>query len=146
MKYIYIIIFITSHICLSQSSCQLAVLKYKGGGDWYANPSSLKNLISFCNQNLNMNIQNDYAIIEPNSQDLFNHPYIYMTGHGNVLFSQSDVTNMRKYLQGGGFLHIDDNYGMDASFRREMKRVFPEKEWVDLPFDHDIYHTFYLSK
>ena len=143
MKYIYIIIFITSHICLSQSSCQLAVLKYKGGGDWYANPSSLKNLISFCNQNLNMNIQNDYAIIEPNSQDLFNHPYIYMTGHGNVLFSQSDVTNMRKYLQGGGFLHIDDNYGMDKYIRSEMKKVFPELNFIELPNTHPIYNNIY---
>ena len=143
MKYIYIIIFIISHICLSQSSYQLAILKYKGGGDWYANPSSLKNLISFCNQNLNMNIQHDYAIIEPNSQDLFDYPYIYMTGHGNVVFSQSDITNIRKYLKGGGFLHIDDNYGMDKYIRSEMKKVFPELNFIELPNTHPIYNNIY---
>ena len=143
MKYIYITIFIISNICFAQSSYQLAVLKYKGGGDWYANPSSLKNLISFCNQNLNMNIQNDYAIIEPSSQNLFDHPYIYMTGHGNVVFSQSDIVNIRKYLTGGGFLHIDDNYGMDQYIRSEMKKVFPELNFITIPNTHPIYHNIY---
>ena len=135
-----------SNSILSQNSYQLAVLKYKGGGDWYANPSSLKNLAIFCNKYLNMNIDESYNVIEPNSQDLFDYPFIYMTGHGNVLFTNSDVENIRKYLLGGGFLHIDDNYGMDKSFRRELSRLFPNKDLVILPNDHAIFSSFYLLK
>ena len=132
-----------SNSILSQNSYQLAVLKYKGGGDWYANPSSLKNLAIFCNKYLNMNIDESYNVIEPNSQDLFDYPFIYMTGHGNVLFTNSDVENIRKYLLGGGFLHIDDNYGMDKYIRTEMKKVFPELDFVELPLNHDIYNNIY---
>ena len=143
MKYIYLIIFIISTICFSQNSYQLAVLKYQGGGDWYSNPSSLKNLATFCNQNLNMNIQTDYAIVEPNSQNLFDYPFIYMTGHGNVVFDESDVENMRKYLTGGGFLHIDDNYGMDQYIRAEIKKIFPELDLIEVPHTHPIYHNIY---
>ena len=117
---------------LSQNSYELAVLKYKGGGDWYANPTSLKNLAIFCNQNLNMNISEEYDVVEPSSQNLFDYPFIYMTGHGNVLFSESDIVNIRKYLMGGGFLHIDDNYGMDQYIRTEMKKVFPEINFTEL--------------
>ena len=130
-------------ITLSQSSYQLATLKYSGGGDWYANPSSLKNLAIFCNQNFNMNIDENYDIIEPSSYKIFEYPFVYMTGHGNVSFSDADVLNLKKYLTGGGFLHIDDNYGMNQYIRTEMKKVFPEKEFIEIPYDHNIYNNIY---
>ena len=127
----------------SQNSYQLAILKYNGGGDWYANPSSLKNLAIFCNKNLNMNIEENYDIVEPSSPKIFDFPYIHMTGHGNVSFSNNDIRNLKKYLIGGGFLHIDDNYGMDEYIRSEMKKLFPEIDFVELPYTHEIYHNIY---
>ncbi len=136
-------IFIISNLLLSQNSYELAVLKYNGGGDWYSNPSSLKNLAIFCNKNLNMNISENYDIIEPSNQNIFNYPFIYMTGHGNVVFNSSEIENLRKYLMGGGFLHIDDNYGMDQYIRLEMKKVFPELDFVELSNNHDIYNNIY---
>lgn len=119
---------------------KIAKLKYNGGGDWYANKTALPNLIKFCNQNLNLNLAADEDIVEASSKDIFNYPYVYMTGHGNVVFTPEDATNLRKYLVGGGFLHIDDNYGMDKFIRIELKKVFPELELVELPYNHPIYH------
>ncbi len=119
---------------------QLGLLKYNGGGDWYSNPTALPNLARFCNQNLGTNFSMDYATVEVGSAELFNYPWIHMTGHGNVVFSDAEADNLRNYLIGGGFLHIDDNYGMDPYVRTAMKRVFPELEFVELPFDHPIYH------
>ncbi len=127
----------------SQSTVQIALLKYSGGGDWYANPTSLPNLIRFCNKNIGTNLVDDYATVEVGSPELFNYPFVHMTGHGNVVFSTGDIINLRNYLIGGGFLHIDDNYGMDKFVRREIKRVFPELDFVEIPFDHDIYHQKY---
>ncbi len=124
-------------------SVKIALLKYSGGGDWYANPTSLPNLIHYCNDELNMNIHPDYAMIDPASSELFNYPLVHMTGHGNVVFSPAEVNNLRKYLMAGGFLHIDDNYGLDTYIRREMKKVFPDKDFVELGFDHPIYHQVY---
>ena len=118
----------------------IAVLKYAGGGDWYANPTSLTNLIRFCNQHLNTSLKPDYATVDVGSAELFNYPFVHLTGHGNVLFSDRDVANLRNYLIGGGFLHIDDNYGLDPFIRREMQKVFPEIAPVELPFSHPIYH------
>lgn len=122
---------------------KLALLKYNGGGDWYANPTSLTNLAAFCNQHLNTNFDTDYATVEVGSADLFNYPMVHMTGHGNVVFSDQEAENLRMYLIGGGFLHIDDNYGLDPFVRVAMKKVFPETEFVELPFDHEIYHQEY---
>lgn len=122
-----------------QPSLKIAKLKYGGGGDWYANKTSLPNLIRFCNQNLHSNIFPEEDIVEVGSVDIFQYPFVHMTGHGNVLFSDSDVKNLRKYLLSGGFLHIDDNYGLNKFIRREMKKVFPELEFVELPFNHPIY-------
>lgn len=122
---------------------QIGLMKYQGGGDWYADPTALPNLIAFCNNNLNMNLHEDYAVVEPSGNDLFNYPFIHLTGHGNVIFSEQEAQNIRNYLLGGGFLHIDDNYGLDKHIRREMKKVFPEKEFTELPFDHAIYHQKY---
>ena len=125
-------------------SFQIAVLQYSGGGDWYANlETSLPNLIAFCNKNLGTTIHKEQAIVEVGSQELFNYPFIHMTGHGNVVFSMEEAENLRNYLIGGGFLHIDDNYGLDQFIRTEIKQVFPELDFVELPFDHEIYHQKY---
>jgi len=127
------------HSSISQP-LKIAKLKYDGGGDWYANKTALPNLIQFCNKNLNTNIDEAEDVVEVGSPDLFLYPYIYMTGHGNVVFSQSQVNNLRSYLTSGGFLHIDDNYGLDQFIRIEIKKVFPELEFVEIPFDHPIYN------
>ena len=122
---------------------QIALLKYQGGGDWYANPTSLPNLIKFCNSNLHTSIDPTVATVEVGSKSIFNYPFVHLTGHGNVVFSESEVNNLRNYLISGGFLHIDDNYGLDKYIRREMKKVFPELDFVELPFSHPIYHQRY---
>lgn len=119
---------------------RIAKLKYGGGGDWYANKTALPNLIKFANENLGTRIKPTEDIVEVGSADIFLYPYVYMTGHGNVVFSKREADNLRKYLTAGGFLHIDDNYGLDPFVRIEMKKVFPELEFVELPFDHPIYH------
>ncbi len=125
------------------TTVKIALLKYSGGGDWYANPTALPNLIEFCNKKLKTNIFPEYATVEVGSPDLFNHPFIHMTGHGNVVFSDSEAKNLRNYLISGGFLHIDDNYGMDKYIRRELKKVFPELKLIELPFSYEIYHQKY---
>ena len=127
----------------SSPSYKIAVLKYYGGGDWYSNPTALNNLILFCNENLGTNIDRKYDIVDVGSTDIFNYPFVHMTGHGNVIFSTEESENLRKYLIGGGFLHIDDNYGMDKFVRPEMKKIFPESEFVELPYSHPIYHQTY---
>jgi len=129
-----------------QAKYKIAVLKYGGGGDWYSNPTSLPNLIRFCNQELKTSIDPEPETVEPGSQDIFNYPFIHMTGHGNVVFSVQEAENLRNYLLGGGFLHVDDNYGMDRYFRREIKKVFPDKELIELPASHPIYHQKYDFK
>lgn len=122
------------------TAVKIARLKYNGGGDWYANKTSLPNLIRFCNQQLKTNIQGEEDIADVGSPDIFNYPFVHMTGHGNVVFSSSEAENLRKYLIAGGFLHIDDNYGLDKFIRREMKKVFPELNFIELPFNHPVYH------
>ena len=122
---------------------KIAKLKYDGGGDWYANKTSLPNLIRFCNEHLQTNINEEDEVVEVGSPELFNYPYVYMTGHGNVVFSDQEAENLKRYLLAGGFLHIDDNYGLDPFIRIEMGKVFPDKEFVELPFDHPIYHQHY---
>lgn len=138
LLYIWICLMMTSFS--EKPSMKLALLKYNGGGDWYANPTALNNLARFCNNTLNTNFDEDYATVEVGSADLYNYPFVHMTGHGNVVFSDSEAENLRMYLMGGGFLHIDDNYGMDPFVRTAMKKVFPESEFVELPFQHNIYH------
>jgi len=138
---------LTINIAFAQeSTVRLGLLKYNGGGDWYANPTSLPNLIRFCNNNLFTNLDKDPQTIDVGSTDLFNVPFVHMTGHGNVIFSDAEVENLRKYLIAGGFLHISDNYGMDKYIRREMKKVFPKLEFIELPFSHPIYHSKYEFK
>nr|NQU92065.1 DUF4159 domain-containing protein [Bacteroidota bacterium] len=143
-KYL-ILVFVISAIQLSaqNSTLQIALLKYNGGGDWYANPTSLPNLIAYCNNNLGTNINPDPSTVEVGSPEIFNYPFIHMTGHGNVVFSDQEARNLREYLVAGGFLHIDDNYGMDKFVRPQMNKVFPELEFIELPFNHPIYHQKY---
>jgi len=121
----------------------LARLKYDGGGDWYSNPSSLPNLLKFLQTEVGMDVSAEEIRIGIMDKDFFAYPYLYMNGHGNVRFSEEEVLRLRQYLQSGGFLHADDNYGMDKSFRREIKRVFPDNELVELPFSHPIYRILY---
>ena len=125
----------------SEPTYKLALLKYNGGGDWYANPTALPNLAAFCNSQINTNIDINYATVEVGSAELFKYPFVHMTGHGNVVFSDQEAENLRMYLIAGGFLHIDDNYGMDPFIRPAMKKVFPELEFVEIPFDHPIYNS-----
>ena len=121
----------------------MAVLKYNGGGDWYSNPTALKNLIQYCNTNISTKITSKPETVETNSIEIFNYPIVFMTGHGNVFFGENDIENLKKYLSSGGFLHISDNYGMDTYIRREMKKVFPELGFQEIPYNHPIYHQTY---
>jgi len=118
---------------------KIAKLKYNGGGDWYANKSALPNLIAFCNAELGTQLHPEEEVVEVGSPSLFLYPFVHMTGHGNVVFSSGEAENLRRYLMAGGFLHIDDNYGMDKFVRLEMKKVFPELDFVELPFSHPVY-------
>lgn len=144
-KNIWIIIFLLFEVAVfaQQPTIKIAKLKYSGGGDWYANKTSMPNLIKFCNQNLKMNLFPEEDIIEVGDVNIFQYPFIHMTGHGNVVFTDGEVQNLRKYLISGGFLHIDDNYGLNKYIRREMKKVFPELEFVELPFSHPVYQQKY---
>ena len=129
-----------------QNTYQIAILKYNGGGDWYANPTALPNLITFANEHIGTNIKKESATVEVGSSDIFNYPFLHMTGHGNVVFNSSETENLRNYLLAGGFLHIDDNYGMDPYVRTEIKKVFPETDLAELPTNHPIFHAKYKFK
>ncbi len=145
-KSIFIILLFSLTTTVFGQQLNIAKLKYDGGGDWYANKTALPNLANFCNRYLRTNINESDDIVEVGSPDLFLYPYVYMTGHGNVVFSTQQALNLRRYLTSGGFLHIDDNYGLDQYIRLEMKKVFPDLEFVELPFDHPIYHQKYDFK
>ena len=137
-KFIFILLF-----SITLNAQQIAVLKYNGGGDWYSNPTALKNLIQYCNSNISTKITSKPETVETNSIEIYNYPIIFMTGHGNVFFGEDDIENLKNYLSSGGFLHISDNYGMDTYIRREMKKVFPELDFQEIPYDHPIYHQTY---
>ena len=143
LSFLIVLLFAFCISGLTQNTYQIALVKYNGGGDWYANPTSLTNLIDFCNKNLKTNINPEYATVDAGSAEIFNYPFVHITGHGNVIFNDQEVLNLRKYLVAGGFLHISDNYGIDKYIRPQMKKVFPELEFVELPFDFPIYHQKY---
>ena len=136
---ITLVVFTTSLNYAQSGSIKVARLVYQGGGDWYANPTSLPNLVKFCNQNIGTNLAAPEDV-EVGSPNIFNYPFLHMTGHGNVVFNPQESENLRNYLFSGGFLHIDDNYGMDTFIRPEIKKVFPEYDLVELSFDHPIFH------
>lgn len=142
MKFVKKILFILLFLGLGfyGSAQSIALMKYRGGGDWYGNPTALTNLIAFCNSQLGTNLNPEYQVVEVGSSDIFHYPYIHLTGHGNVVFSNDEAENLRLYLMSGGFLHIDDNYGIDRFIRAQMKLVFPELEFVELPYNHPIFH------
>ncbi len=129
-----------SFILFSQD---IAILKYKGGGDWYSNPTALPNLVKYCNDNIDTNINENIQTVEAGSTDIFQFPLLHMTGHGNVFFNDDDAENLRNYLISGGFLHIDDNYGMEPYITKELKKVFPNSELIEIPKDHAIFNTAY---
>ena len=141
MKKIYFALLIL--ISIAGNAQEIALLKYSGGGDWYGNPTALPNLIKFCNQNIGTKITAKPGTVEPSSPDLLSYPFIHMTGHGNVVFSDSEMINLRNYLTSGGFLHIDDNYGMDEYIRKELKKVFPNVALVEIPANHAIFQKPY---
>jgi len=143
IKFCLVVLILSSFVNPStavKGDIQFALLKYSGGGDWYANPTSLKNLAHFCNKYLGTQIDPQSATVEVGSLDLYNYPFAHMTGHGNVMFSDAEAENLRNYLISGGFLHIDDNFGMDPFVRLGLKKVFPEYELIEIPFDHAIFH------
>lgn len=142
-QYIILLLLVLGASQSAVAQLKIGKLKYNGGGDWYANKTALPNLIRFCNKELNLSLELEEDAVEVGSEELFNYPYVYMTGHGNVVFSADDAANLRNYLIAGGFLHIDDNYGLDKFVRIELKKVFPELELIELPFDHPIYHQKY---
>lgn len=142
-RWLLVIAFVLSGFAASAQNMKLALLVYNGGGDWYANPTSLKNLAIFCNQQLHTNFDSKEAHVEVGSPDLFNYPFIHMTGHGRWSLTDAEAKNLRAYLEAGGFLHIDDNYGLDPYVRPALKKVFPELELAEVPFSHPIYHQKY---
>ncbi|MDH3697726.1 MAG: DUF4159 domain-containing protein [Flavobacteriaceae bacterium] len=137
IKKILLLIFFSG--TMLSTAQEIAVLKYSGGGDWYANPTALPNLIAYCNANINTAIKESPQTVTSASTTLFQYPYVHMTGHGNVFFSDEEAKNVRTYLLAGGFLHIDDNYGMEPYLRKEMVKIFPDKELVEIPADHLIF-------
>lgn len=140
MKYLLVFLFPILTFAGNDKPLKIALLKYNGGGDWYANPTSLPNLISFTNKNLNTNIDAEPETVEVGSPEIFNYPFLHMTGHGNVVFNTTESENLRNYLMAGGFLHADDNYGMDKFIRPQLDKLIPGSKLVELPFNHPIFH------
>ncbi len=144
-KFIFTCFLIVSSLA-TMAQTQLGLLVYNGGGDWYANPTALKNLAQFCNEQLKTQLSLEEAQVKVGSKEIFNYPFLHATGHGRMYFSAEEAQNLRLYLESGGFLHIDDNYGLDPYVRTEMKKVFPELSFVELPFNHPIYQQTFTFK
>jgi hypothetical protein len=140
---LFIVIISVTIFSQSKDGFQIARLKYSGGGDWYNDPSSEVNLLNFIKQNTNIKVKPEYKFVDLASDEIFSYPFLFLTGHGNVVFSDDEMNRLRKYLNNGGFLYIDDDYGLDKAIRREMKKVFPEENFVELPFSYGLYHSFY---
>jgi hypothetical protein len=144
MRIVFIVLLFFSSVFSSQSQpVRIGLVKYGGGGDWYADPTALPNLIAYCNQHIKTNIHPEPSTVEVGSPEIFNFPFVHMTGHGNIVFSENEAFNLRNYCEAGGFLHVDDNFGLDEYFRREIKKVFPNSELVELPPSHPIFHQKY---
>ena len=138
-----IIFLFLTYISVSTYAQDVAILKYNGGGDWYANPTAIPNLIAFTNQNIKTNISKSPRIVSVGSEDLYSFPIVFMTGHGNIYLSDDEAKNLKNYLISGGFLHISDNYGLDKFIRRELKKVFSKLELIEIPVNHPIYNQSY---
>jgi hypothetical protein len=140
LVFLFTLLVVVASFSPADKPLKIALLKYNGGGDWYANPTSLPNLAKYCNRTINTNIETDIPTVEVGSAELFNYPFVHMTGHGNVVFNDQELDNLRAYLIGGGFLHADDNYGMDKFIRPQLEKLFPGTKLVELPFSHPIFH------
>ena len=138
MRKFFILFFVFFNVLIIQGQ-QIAVLKYDGGGDWYSNPTALKNLIQFCNKNIDTTLEPQPQVVHPEDPALFGYPFVHMTGHGNVVFSDEAIKNLKIYLMGGGFLHIDDNYGMKPYVLTQIQKLFPEKELKEISSDHPLF-------
>ncbi len=136
------VILLLTNIILGQEF-SIARVNYGGGGDWYCDPSSIPNILNYLTKNTSIKADHDEYRIKLTTKELRGHPYLYMTGHGNIRFTNEEIIQLREYLMGGGFLHTDDNYGLNTSFRREMKRVFPDRDFVELPHDHAVFHSYF---
>ncbi len=143
LKISFFVVIVSVFTMAQTSEFRIARLKYNGGGDWYNDPSAEVNLLKFLQKNTNIKVKPEYVFVDLSSDELFSYPFIFITGHGNVLFSQQEAERLRKYLEQGGFLYIDDDYGLDKAMRREMKKVFSDKEFIELPFTYGLYNCFY---
>ena len=140
---IAILLFAVSVFPQQGKAFQIARLKYNGGGDWYNGPTEEVNLLNFVKAHTNIEVKPEYTFADLSTDEIFNYPFLFMTGHGNVVFSDDEAARLRKYLENGGFLYIDDDYGLDKAMRREMKKVFPDKDFIEIPFDFPLYHILY---
>ena len=140
---IIILLFVVDLLAQREPEFQIARLKYSGGGDWYNDPSAETNLLDFINQETTIKVKSEYVFVDVSSDDIFNYPFLFITGHGNIVFSESEIVRLQKYLERGGFIYIDDDYGINNALRREFKKIFPEQNFVELPFNHKIYHSLY---
>ena len=136
------VILLVTNIILGQEF-SIARVNYGGGGDWYCDPSSIPNMLNYLTKNTSIKADHNEYRIKLTTKELRGHPYLYMTGHGNIRFTDEEIIQLREYLMGGGFLHTDDNYGLNTSFRREMKRVFPDRDFIELPHDHAVFHSYF---
>lgn len=142
--FLFIILFYSINtFAQNETGFQIARLKYSGGGDWYNDPSAEVNLLKFVQANTNIKVNAQYKFVDVSSDEIFSYPFLFLTGHGNIVFSTDEVNRLRKYLENGGFLYIDDDYGLDKAIRREMKKVFPGNDFIEVPFSHKIFNIFY---
>ncbi|MDA3861239.1 MAG: DUF4159 domain-containing protein [Melioribacteraceae bacterium] len=140
---VIMVLFFVEIFSQSKSGFQIARLKYSGGGDWYNDPSAEVNLLNFVKNETTIKVNPEYVFVEVSSDDIFNFPFLFITGHGNIVFSESEVKRLKTYIERGGFIYIDDDYGMDKPIRREFKKVFPNQNFIELPFNHKIYHSLF---
>ena len=140
---VFLIIFSVEILPQTEGAFQIARLKYNGGGDWYNDPSSEVNLLNFLKANTNLKVKAEYTFVDISTDEIFSYPFLFMTGHGNIVFSDDQAERLKKYLESGGFLYVDDDYGLDKAIRREMKKVFPDKDFVELPFSDELYSILY---
>ena len=141
--YIITLFTISTVFAQTKGAFQIVRLKYNGGGDWYNGQSEEPNLLNYIKAHTNIAVDPEYKFVDLASDEIFYYPFLFLTGHGNIVFTKDEVERLRKYLNAGGFLYVDDDYGLDKAFRREIKKVFPEKELVELPFNYGLYHDFY---
>jgi len=143
-KIVFVLFLLGSNVFpQTKSGFQIARLKYNGGGDWYNDPSAEVNLLNFIKQETTIKVNPEYVFVEASSNDIFNYPFLFITGHGNIVFSETEVERLKMYLENGGFIYVDDDYGLDKAIRREFKKVFPNQDFQELPFSHKIYHSFF---